>query len=83
MRTMPVLHREAGLTFRFYASDEPEPPHVHVVGNGGRAKIWLVPRIEIVMVRSYDARQRNTIDRIAREHRDEWVDAGNEFFGRR
>lgn len=80
---MPVLHREAGFAFRFYASDRDEPPHVHVVGNGGRAKVWLAPSIEIVMIRGYDARQQNAITKIAREHRDAWIEAWHDFFGRR
>lgn len=77
---VPVLHREAGFTFRFFASDRPEPPHVHVVGHGGRAKIWLARPIEIATSRGYDERELNAILRIAREHRDEWLSAWNEFF---
>jgi hypothetical protein len=43
MRVVPTLHREAGYAFRFRASDQGEPPHVHVEGNGD-AKFWLDAR---------------------------------------
>lgn len=78
---VPILHREARFVFRFYSSDRGEPPHVHVVGNDGRAKVWLAP-VEVVRVRRYDGRQRSLIEHIAREHRHEWLKAWNDFFGR-
>jgi len=30
-----------GYEFFFRSNDCPEPPHVHVRGNGGTAKVWL------------------------------------------
>lgn len=80
IETVPTLHREGGFVFRFRASDGTEPPHVHVVGNGGRAKVWLTT-LEMTDVRRYDVRQRGAIRRIAKEHLDEWRAAWNDFFG--
>ncbi len=37
---MPTVHREAGMRFIIYVDDHP-PPHVHVEGKGGRAKIAI------------------------------------------
>jgi hypothetical protein len=44
---MPTILNVFGLRFYFY-SDEHEPIHVHVENSDGRAKIVLVPAIEIV-----------------------------------
>lgn len=41
---VPTIHQEAGFTFSFYSADRlHEPPHVHVRGSGGSAKVWLSP----------------------------------------
>ena len=77
-----MLHRERGYVFKFYASDGREPAHVHVLGNGGDAKIWLMPSVEIADSWGYDVRQRNTISKVTKEHRDEWLAAWGRFFGR-
>ena len=37
---MPVIHREVGLRFIIYVDDH-APPHVHVEGKGGSAKIAI------------------------------------------
>ena len=37
---MPVVHRAFGYRFVIYVNDH-APPHVHVVGHGGEAKIVL------------------------------------------
>ena len=41
---MPVVLRALGLRFLFYSDEGTEPPHVHVIGNGGEAKFWIRPR---------------------------------------
>jgi hypothetical protein len=77
---LPTLHREGGFAFKFYASDGAEPPHVHVLGTGGKAKVWLVPSVEVEDVRGYDESQTNRILEVVRQHRDEWLAAWNGFF---
>ena len=79
---VPVLLRVRGYSFRFYASDHGEPPHVHVIGNGGVSKLWLVPRVLIAKARGYDRRQREEIIRVARAHREAWLAAWGAFFER-
>lgn len=69
--------------FRFYAADSGEPPHVHVTGNGGEAKVWLVAGLGIVRSRRYTAQQRLQIVRITEEHRVEWLSDWRRFFGQR
>lgn len=38
---MPTLLNKKGFRFFFYSNEGNEPPHVHVIGHGGEAKIWL------------------------------------------
>lgn len=40
---MPAVLREGPYRFFFYASDRPEPVHVHVAWGKGVAKFWLEP----------------------------------------
>jgi hypothetical protein len=46
---MPTILRRDGYRFFFYSHEGKEPPHIHVIGRGGEAKIWLIP-IEISKV---------------------------------
>ena len=43
---MPTVLTVNGYRFHFYASDQDEPPHVHVSRGEGYAKIWLEPNVE-------------------------------------
>ena len=80
---MPTLHRQAGFEFFFGARDRAEPPHVHVIGNDGYAKVWLVPEIKIADSRGYTSRRRKRIIRITEEHQLDWLAAWERFFGDR
>ena len=80
---LPTLHREAGFEFFFRALDRPEPPHVHVRGNDGSAKVWLVPEVNIQETHGYTPRERDEIIRITEEHRIEWLAFWDRFFGAR
>ncbi|MEZ4512537.1 MAG: DUF4160 domain-containing protein [Chloroflexota bacterium] len=40
---MPTVKQIGPYSSRFYASDEHEPPHIHVVRGWQRAKFWLDP----------------------------------------
>ena len=44
---MPIVLREKGYRFGFYASDADEPEHVHVEKDGHRAKYWLTPLVAL------------------------------------
>jgi hypothetical protein len=70
-----------GYVFRFYSSDRTEPPHVHVRGNGGGAKIWLTtpPSTD---ARGYDRRRVEEVQRVASAHREQWLEAWARFFER-
>jgi len=79
---VPALLRVRGFRFRFRASDGGEPPHVHVDGNGGSAKLWLVPKVRIERSRKYSREQIGEISRIAGENRQAWLESWSRFFGR-
>jgi hypothetical protein len=36
---MPVIHREAGLVFRFFSNENKEEPHIHAYGQKGSMKV--------------------------------------------
>jgi hypothetical protein len=76
---MPTLRQEAGYTSRFFSADRSEPPHVHVYGNGGSAKLWL-SSLELAASRGYNQRQLHQISAIAQPRRKEFLDRWHEFF---
>lgn len=78
---MPILLAEDGYEFRFFSNDRSEPPHVHVRGNGGRAKIWLAPSVKLGPAHAYTAQRRGEILRKAEAHRDEWLARWSRHFG--
>jgi hypothetical protein len=79
---VPVLLRTRGYQFYFRSSDGGEPPHVHVIGNDGRAKLWLNPGLTVAEDRGYDRRRLGEIERITAAHREEWLEAWSRFFKR-
>jgi hypothetical protein len=79
VRRVPTIHREAGYGFRFRANDGREPPHVHVEGNGGRAKFWL-PDGRLVRSEGYNPRQEARIQAIVSENAKDWMRRWHEFF---
>jgi hypothetical protein len=77
---VPTLLIWRGYKFRFYASDMPEPPHVHVAKDGNSAKVWLrSTRLEYN--RGYGEREMRELLAVIAADRDEWMGKWNEFFG--
>ena len=79
-RAVPTLHRERGYVFRFRAIDRGVPPHIHVRGNRGAAKLWLFPHVRVAQRRRYTAVQINEIVRITERKQDEFLAAWRRFF---
>ncbi|HZP95067.1 MAG TPA: DUF4160 domain-containing protein [Candidatus Limnocylindria bacterium] len=79
---MAVLLRIRGYEFYLRTSDGGEPPHVHVRGNAGRAKLWLAPEVTFAACRGYARKQREEIERVAATRRTEWLEAWTRFFAR-
>ena len=77
---MPTVLRIAGYEFFFRAGDCAEPPHIHVRGNGGTAKVWLDP---ITLERSsYNQARTREVVSIAVEHRGFLMSEWSRFCGR-
>jgi len=77
---MPTVWEEKGYAFRFPSSDGIEPPHVHVEGHGGAAKVWI-DEVELASSKGYTPRQLSAIVRIVQSHQSEFLERWHEFFG--
>jgi hypothetical protein len=76
---MPTVLRKYGFRFHFFGADMTEPPHIHVTGHGGGAKIWLNP-IELVHAEGFKTGDLRRILEVANEHRDQLLEAWDDFF---
>jgi hypothetical protein len=54
-----------------------EPPHVHVSGGGGAAKVWIAP-ISVAMVAGYSRREIQVIERIVLNHVEQLLERWDE-----
>ena len=77
---MPTILREKGYRFFFFMADRFEPPHVHVSKEDSAAKLWLDP-LEFAHVEGFREHECREIQRIAREHLDEFLRAWYRTFG--
>ena len=77
---MPTLLIWRGHKFRFYASDGPEPPHVHIVKDSKSAKVWL-RSMEIEYLQGYSEREMRELMAVIAENRNAWIGVWNDFFG--
>ena len=76
---MPTIFRSGQYRFFFYASDRPEPLHVHVEANEGTAKFWLTP-IRLESSRGFGRHELFRLQRLVVEHRDDFVRAWHAYF---
>ncbi|MGE3245051.1 MAG: DUF4160 domain-containing protein [Beijerinckiaceae bacterium] len=76
---MPTLLRWNGYRFFFYSADGWEPPHIHVVKDGKETKLWLSDLVVAVNY-GFAARELNEIIRKARENRETFLEAWNDYF---
>jgi hypothetical protein len=78
---MPVVLRERGYRFEFYASDGSERRYMHVKKNGKHAKVWLEPEVELAFSRRCRPHEVNEVLRLVQRHHQELLEAWNDFFG--
>ena len=76
---MPTILRIGPYRFHFYATDRPEPIHVHVEGNGGSAKFWLQP-VRLQGSRGLGRHELSRLAGIVADHREQFERAWNEYF---
>ena len=76
---MPTVLRVGPYRFYFYAGDRDEPPHVHVEREDKIAKFWLDP-LRLQSSGGFSRTEIGRIQGLVREHREELVEAWNEYF---
>ena len=76
---MPTVLRVGPYRFYFYAGDRDEPPHVHVEREDKIARFWLDP-LRLQSSGGFSRTEIGRIQGLVREHREEIVEAWNEYF---
>lgn len=76
---MPTVLRVGRYRFFFFSNERQEPPHIHVKAGADEAKFWLDP-VQLVANYGFNGRELNQIQRLVEEHRDELLEAWNEYF---
>lgn len=76
---MPTVLRKYGFRFHFYSADRYEPPHIHVDGNGGEAKVWLAD-LKVAEAGGFSQRDLARILEVVEEHRQQMLEAWNDYF---
>ncbi|XUY26953.1 DUF4160 domain-containing protein [Agrobacterium sp. rho-8.1] len=72
---MPTVLRKYGFRFHFYSGDGHEPPHIHVDGADGEAKVWLA-NVELAQSKGFNQRDIARIIETVQEHRAQRADGG-------
>lgn len=74
---MPTLLRAGRFRFFIVMADCREPPHVHVSGGGGQAKVWLSP-VALESAAAYSRHELRAIERLAMEYQATLMDRWDE-----
>jgi len=77
---MPTVLRKYGFRFHFYSADGHEPPHIHVDGSGGEAKVWLAD-VSLGKCKGFSDKEIARILQTVREHRQQMLEAWHAYFG--
>jgi len=77
---MPTIFEWKGWKFLFFSLDRSEPPHVHVRKDRKELKLWLDP-VHVAYNRRVPDHEVNAIIDVVNEHRKEFIDAWNRYFG--
>jgi Domain of unknown function (DUF4160) len=77
---MPTSLRSGPYRFYFYSHEPNEAPHVHVDRDDLSAKFWLDP-VQLARNFGFRSRELREIQSIVMEHRHQFLEAWNEFFG--
>ncbi len=81
---MPVVFRQNGFRFLFYANEGSlrEPRRIHVLRDGIDAKSWLWPELKPDYNDGFNARVLRESTELIEQRRDEIARAWDEFFGK-
>lgn len=76
---MPTIYRKNGYRFFFYSNEGSEPPHIHIIGHGGEAKIWL-QTAEFAFDYNINPAQRRWLKAQVKQHVLEFMEKWNDVF---
>lgn len=74
---MPTVLWVGRYRFVFFSNEGREPPHIHVKAARDEAKFWL-DSVSLAANYGFKAHELNEIERIVREHREEFMEAWHE-----
>jgi hypothetical protein len=77
---MPTVLRSGPYRFYFYSHEPNEPPHIHVDREDLSAKFWVDP-VQLARNLGFRAHELGEIQSIVVQHREQFLEAWNEFFG--
>ena len=78
---MPTVLRIGPYRFFFYSNENEEPAHIHVRRDEGEAKFWLEP-VALAANMGFSARELRKVRGMVASHRDELLQAWNDYFGK-
>lgn len=80
---MPTAFRWQGIRFFFFSNeDKPrEPMHIHAEGDGGEAKLWLHPQVQVAESVGFSRRMLSAMVKVVEERKDQISGAWHEHFG--
>jgi hypothetical protein len=77
---MPTVLRSGPYRFYFYSHEPNEPPHIHVDRDDSSVKFWLDP-VQLAANFGFRAHELREIQLKVVEHRTQFLENWNEFFG--
>ena len=79
---MPEILRHGPYRVLFYSNegDPREPAHVHVHAGSAKAKVWLLPDVELAYNRGHDAKALRFVIALVEHHRERCLRAWNDHF---
>lgn len=76
---MPTILKIGNMRFFFFSREESRM-HIHIICPEGEAKFWLEPTVELSVNCNLSAQKLGEIEKIVKEHGDEFKRAWQQFF---
>lgn len=77
---MPTILKIGSMRFFFFSREESRM-HIHIICPEGEAKFWLEPTVELAVNCNLSIQKLNEVEKIVKEHEDEFKRAWKQFFG--
>jgi len=76
---MPTILRVGRFRLFFFSNEGQESAHIHVKAGDDEAKFWLDP-VQLAANYGFNGPSLRQVQRLVEEHRDELLEAWNEYF---